>query len=215
MTAEEMRDRALHAELSVRCLRRRRTPPQPAAAASRLPVSAEAAAFVDERDRRSRAAGDDVRARVVRVLLVRAAHVREARHSVSLGRPRLGRVPAGRPGRRRSARRSLRARRSARFRRSSSAENFSAAVRTCSTPTSRGASRSCSTRATCTTTAPEGGPVHVPADLVASAIAVRSASSVNSPRARARVEERLLARLRQPGARCPHRPRFHLVRRHQ
>ena len=41
----------------------------------------------------------DVRARVVRVLLVRAQAVRAARHRLPERRPRLGRVPGARPGR--------------------------------------------------------------------------------------------------------------------
>ena len=72
-----------------------------AGAAPRRPLSAPAP--VDSRsrrvrragDRRSRAAGRDVRARVVRVLLVGAA-LFAVRDPVSLDRSRLGRVPAGR-----------------------------------------------------------------------------------------------------------------------
>ena len=65
----------------------------------------------------------------------------------------------------------LRARtRSARFRRSSSAANSSAARRMCSTPTSRGDCRRCSRRTRGLRPQPEGRPVLVPADVVASEV---------------------------------------------
>ena len=102
---------------------------------------------------RSRAAGRDVRARVVRVLLVRAAHVRQARHCLPLGRSRLGGVSEATIAAARSARRSPRALRSTRFRRSSSAENSSAAQRTFSTRTKKDACRRCWKRITSPTIA--------------------------------------------------------------
>ena len=118
------RDFALDAELSVRCAAAGAAAAAGEPPPSRSPVSADAAAFVEQGRRRSRAAGDDVRARVVRVLLVRAAHVR-ASTAFRIGRSISIRSSISRTtGAGRFARRSRRAPRSPRFRRSSSAGEF-------------------------------------------------------------------------------------------
>ena len=145
MTATSSRCRARRRATA--STRRRRGACRPRADARAGALMLDATRSASSTRARPRRAGGDVRARVVRVLLVGAQAVRAARHRVPQRRPRLGRVP----GRATSAARSApcsRDRTGARpSRRSSSAASTSAAARTCSTRGATGRMQRGSTRA--------------------------------------------------------------------